>query len=287
MMPKAYKDLLSQYLAAPAGSMARKALSPMLAGEEKLLLHYPPLALEGVITPEEARAQAATPEDLKTLEQLDMPRGPRIRDEFTLIPTREWSDALQQKKQDDAMNRGLVKHTLNQGSNGSCASEGISGCVMGTEAKGGEMEVGPLNAFALYRLVNGGRDGGSSLSDNIAAARKYGIPTEQVWPRSHGWRKKPTEEVRQDALRHRPDEMFRVSDKQEFGTALLLGFPVYAGYSGHAWFAVDLLDEERFVWKNSWGDDWADNGFSTLQFSRVYWGYGCWAIRTVRRATDV
>ena len=141
-----------------------------------------------------------------------------------------------------------------------------------------------LNAFALYRYVNGGRDGGSSLSDNLAAAFRYGIPTERVWPRSKGWRTAPSDEAKQDALRHRPDEVYRVANKVEFGTALLLGFVVYAGYSGHAWFAVDLIDTKRFVWKNSWGADWADNGFGTLSFTQLQWGYGCWAIRTARRA---
>jgi hypothetical protein len=140
-----------------------------------------------------------------------------------------------------------------------------------------------LNGFRLYKLVNGGRDGGSSLSDNMAASAKYGTPSERVSPRSIGWRPALTDEEKQDALRHRRDEYWRISSKEEWGTALLRGFFVYGGYAGHAWYALDLIDTERFLWHNSWGKGWADKGFGTLKFSSIMWGYGAYAIRTALR----
>jgi hypothetical protein len=226
------------------------------------MMEFPEGVPPGLVTAEEVRA-AATREGLDELCTLSPPPRSRIRDAYPCIPEAEWFEKIRDKKAQQADNRGLVKHTL-----------------QGAKAE-------KLNAFGLYRYVNGGRDGGSSLSDNITAAARYGIPSERVWPRSKGWRTPLSDEAKRDALRHRPDEVYRVSDRREFGTALLLGFVVYAGYPGHAWFAVDLVDTSRFYWKNSWGAGWGDNGVGTLRFGELQWGYGCWAVRTARMAAEV
>ncbi|MEE9185232.1 MAG: hypothetical protein V3U39_12275 [Acidimicrobiia bacterium] len=252
---------------------------------ERAMMELPPGVPPGLVTADEVRAKA-TPEGLLELNTLWQPERGRMREAYPGIPEAEWADKIRAKKADEAQNRGLVKHTLDQNGFGSCASEGIAGCTMFCEEKQG-FPAEPLNAFALYRYVNGGRDGGSSLSDNITAAARYGIPSERVWPRSNGWRTRLSDEAKRDALRHRPDEVYRVSNRVEFGTALLMGFVVYAGYSGHAWFAVDLIDTTRFYWKNSWGADWGDNGVGTLRFAELQWGYGCWAVRTARMASEV
>jgi hypothetical protein len=249
---------------------------------ERGMMKFPRGVPPGLITADQARARA-TPEGLVKLQELGEVIAPRIRDEFKVVPDSDWADAVEAKKKDGAPNRGLIRLTLDQNGHGSCASEGMGGCTMFCEAKQG-LAVEKLNALGLYRLVNGGRDGGSSLSDNLAAAMRYGIPTERVWPRSKGWRTSLSDEAKRDALRHRPQEVFRVSNRLEFGTALLLGFVVYAGYSGHAWYATDLIDSRRFYWKNSWGSDWGSDGFGTLNFNQLQWGYGCWAVRTARRA---
>ena len=281
-----HRDALTEYLRAPEHSAQRAEADYRLSLVENRLCERPPGYRDGLISAEQARA-CATSGMLQRLAGLSMPRRSRIRDDFKIIPEREWSDAIEQRKRVEAQNRPLVRFTLDQNGFGSCASEGIAGATIYCEQKQGgvDLKVKPLNALGLYRYVNGGRDGGSSLSDNIAAAFRYGIPTEEVWPRSKGWRTPLSDEAKEDALRHRPHEVYRVGSKEEFGTALLLGFVVYAGYSGHAWFAVDLIDTTRFIWKNSWGSGWADNGFGTLRFSEVAWVYGCWAIRTARRAT--
>lgn len=290
-----YRQLLGQYRDPPRGAADKKVLDHDLARAEHNLVANPPMyrndngvwvpRAKGLITPDEARANAE-PDALRDLETLEMPRAPRVRDDFKLIPEREWGDVLQQKRQDEAMNRPFVKFILDQNGHGSCASAGYAGCVMFLQGQQGSVAE-KLNELGLYGLVNGGRDGGSSLSDNISAGAKYGVPSERVWPRSHGWRKKLSDEARQDALRNRLDEYWRVGSKIELGTAILLGMPVYAGYSGHAWFAVDLLDSDRFVWANSWGASWSDGGFGTLRFRSVAWHYGLWCARSCVRPTPL
>jgi len=256
-----------------------KASAPFSDSEGNHFLRPP-----GVVSAEEVRANA-TKEGLEILYDLGTPEIPRVRDVIKVIPIKDWKDALEQKKKDEALNRGLVKFILDQNGFGACASEGISGATMAVEEKQGNKVVEPLNAFALYRLVNGGRDGGSSLSDNVAAATKYGIPSERVWPRSHSWRDEPSDEAKKDALRHRPLEVLRVADKEEYGTMLLEANFLYSGYSGHAWFGVDLVDDMRIEYANSWSRDWGDSGFGTLRFSSIQWRYGVWAILTARRGS--
>jgi len=279
-----HKGALARYLTVPRGPSGSPEphFEQELASIERAMMLAPPHVPPGLVSADEVRARA-TPEGLVQLDTLAMPVARRIGDAFKVIPERDWANVISERKRVESANRGLVKFTLDQNGFGSCASEGIAGTTMFCEEKqSGKTE--KLNALALYRLVNGGRDGGSSLSDNIAAAMRYGIPSERVWPRSNGWRTRLSDAAKQDALRHRPDEVYRVSGKSEFGTALLLGFCVYCGYPGHAWFAVDLIDTNRFYWKNSWGSGWGDNGFGTLRFGELQWSYGCWAVRTARRA---
>lgn len=291
-----YLRQLARYRDPPRGIEDKRFVVHQLASLEHELLEKPPLIRnpstgiweprkKGLITWDEVRAKA-TSEGLSRLAEFQaLPKVPRIRDDFKLIPENEWEDAIKQKEVDQATMRPLIKLQLDQDGVGSCASEGYSGCIQGLEEKQLHDVVELLNPWALYGLVNGGADNGSSLIDNVVAGAKYGVPTQKVWSRSHSWREKLSDEAKQDALRHRVDEYWRVGSKQEFGTALLLGMLVYAGYSGHAWFAVDLIDNVRFLWKNSWGRDWGDDGFSTLQFSSVAWGYGCYAMRTTIRPT--
>jgi len=287
-----YLRCLHRYNDPPRGVDDRRLGEIELARAEHDLLEHPPPhknesgvwvpRAKGLITADEARA-GATPEGLAELESLEVPRGPRVRDDFKLIPKNELDDAFQQKKKDEALNRPFVKHGLDQDGVGSCASEGYSGCVMFCEEVAGQ-DVEPLSPWALYRLVNGGRDQGSSLSANVSAGAKFGIPTQKVWPRSKGWRERLSDEAKQDALKHRITEYWRVGSDHEMQTALILGFPVYFGYPGHAIFAVEYIDSRRFLYKNSWGDGWGDHGFASLRYSSIETGYGRWATRSTRRA---
>lgn len=288
-----YRVLIRQYRDPPKGKSASADLYHELATVERLLIDHPPklktpdgrmvVRAKGLITPEEARA-GADAKGLSRLRKLGTPECNRIRDDFKVIAVGDWADAIAERQKQKAESRRMVEDfTLDQNGYGSCGSEGIAGCIIGCERKQGNPNVERLNAFRLYKYVNGGRDNGSSLPDNLAAAAEYGVPTETVSPRTRGWKEKITDEEREDALRHRLDEYWQVSNKEELGTALLLGMFVYLGYAGHAFNAVDLVDDKRLVWHNSWGEEFGDNGFSTLLFDDVYWSYGVYAVRTALR----
>ena len=279
-----YRELLTRYFDPPRGATDQADLDSQLVLAEDAILTRTAFR-PGLLTYEQVRANA-TPEGLAELSRLEIPRSPALRNsEFRLIPEGDWLDAIQQKQQDAAENSGLVQFTLDQDGIGSCGSEGMGGSMMATQNKMGVSPVVLLNPLGLYGLVNGNQDRGSSLSDNVAAAAKYGIPSEAVWPRSNGWRRRLSDEAKQDALRNRIDEFWRVGTREEFATALLLGMFVYFGYPGHAIFATDLIDLKRFRYKNSWGSAFGVDGFGTLTWDRIEWSYGAWAIRTCIRPT--
>lgn len=197
-----------------------------------------------------------------------------LADKVDVIPRDKWKDLIGK-----VVLRSHVPVTLDQDAVGSCATESATGSVhVVRQVKGRPFEL--LNPWFVYQTTSGGRDGGSNIDDNLAFIRKFGIAPESVWPRSKGWRKKPSKEAYEAALKYRIDEFYDIASIDEFGTALLLGWPVVFGYSGHSVLAVDLIDEHRIRYSNSWGESWGDKGFGTLRFSSVHWGYGAWAVRS-------
>jgi len=176
-----------------------------------------------------------------------------------------------------------VRGVFNQGKVGSCGAESAVGALRTRRNQdGGDCPM--LNPYAVYNTTSGGIDRGSTLRDNLAFLQEFGCPSEAVWPRSHGWRKKPSNAAMDDALNYRiaKDGIVRVRNRREFQTMVLAGHPLYHGYTGHAIFGVDLLDLVRFEYQNSWGASWGNNGRGTLAYERIYWPYGCYAIVAVR-----
>jgi len=162
---------------------------------------------------------------------------------------------------------------------GSCACESSSGSVETVRVAAGLPRV-RLNPYFVYHTTSGGRDNGSNIDDNLVFVREHGIAPESVWPRSHGPWKTPSAEAKKEALKYRILEFYDIANWEEFGTALLLGFPVVFGYSGHSVLATSLIDENRLEYLNSWGN-WGDQGFGVLRSSSIMWQYGAWAVRSV------
>ena len=132
-----------------------------------------------------------------------------------------------------------------------------------------------LNPWFGYQETSGGRDQGSSIDDNLAFLRKFGCASEAVWPRSKGWRAKPSEEAWADALWYRIEEFYDIASVDEFVSAVLTGYPVVYGSAGHS-----VLRIEYMLDLNSWSDDWKDGGFGLwASLNAINWGYGAFAIR--------
>lgn len=197
---------------------------------------------------------------------------PMAADRIPLVPKGEW-DELAAK----ITLRPHVKNPLDQNGDGSCASESSTGGTLICRAFSGLPYV-LLNPLFVYGRVNGGRDNGSSIDENLAFIRDRGIASEAVWPRSRGWRAEPSPEAMADALNYRIVEFYDISSVEEMVSALLTGFPVIFGANGHAICAVAHMGTYPLI-LNSWGQ-WEDGGFGKwVSYSGINWSYGAFCIR--------
>lgn len=210
---------------------------------------------------------------------------------FETIPPQEWRQYIEGGSQ----NSGLVYNVQNQASVGSCGSESALGALKLVREAMGLKRV-EFSPYAMYGRVNGGRDVGSSLGANLKHIRDIGSPTERSCPRSKGWRQRMSEAALLEAAEYKLDEYYEVTNWAEFGSALLQGWIVYWGYSGHAIVAVDIINESQFIYLNSWGQ-WGTGtqyskqyndlnyGFGTISRSKIYWPYGVYCFRSATIAS--
>jgi len=190
-----------------------------------------------------------------------------------LIDEDEWKPHIK-----DTPRRSTVSWILDQNGNGSCATEAATGGQAFNEKKQGR-SVKLYNPLFMYHTTSGGRDGGSNLGDNLVFLRDKGVCEESIWPRSKGFRARPSDEAYENALLHRLGEYFEISSTTGVGTALILDFVVIFGWQGHCCYLIDLIDERTAIFVNSWGK-WGDNGCGTIRLSAINFGYGCYCYQT-------
>ena len=198
-----------------------------------------------------------------------------------VIPIEEWDEWLASDI-DLATN---ILHTYDQDGIGSCAAEGVNGCVENMISVQGQTP--PLfNPYGMYHFTSGGRDQGSTLEDNLEFARDRGCIRAELWPRSKGFRARPSDEALEDAKRFRIDEYYEVENWEELGSALFQKFAGYAAYTGHAWEAVRPVNKTQLKWHNSWGEEWGDGGYGIINANRVQFSYGIFVVRSVLWVPD-
>lgn len=201
-----------------------------------------------------------------------------MADEITVIPRSQWAGSI-----GNVSRRKNVRQILDQDGVGSCATESTTQGVMITrDADGCPFEL--LNPWSIYRVTSGGRDNGSSIDENLEFARDIGILPESYWPRSKGWRATPPDGWKDVAARYRIKEFYDIANTEEVGTALILGFPVVFGWSGHSCILTALLSETEAEYANSWTPDWGDQGFGKIKLSSINFDYGAWCIRAAEPA---
>lgn len=179
----------------------------------------------------------------------------------------------------------------------SYVAEGIGVHNCATESTSQAMEVigvrcgfkwQELNPWSIYRVTSGGSDRGSNIDDNLEFARTVGVLPCSYFPRygANGtvinkWNAKPPDGWEEVAAVNRIDEWWDMTTIDEVGTALLLGYPVVVGWSSHSEVMVDLLPGAKAVVANSWSTEWGDKGFHVEPLSKINWGYGAFAVRTI------
>lgn len=198
----------------------------------------------------------------------------RAEDAIDIIPRDEWADRA--KKLPVVP---YIPEILDQGKVGSCAAEATTGATMTERAIHGLPHVS-LNPYFLYHHTSGGVDRGSSIDENLAVARDMGIAPISVWPRSKGWRQKPSDEAYEAAENYRIREFYDVTSINELVSCLLHGFLVVAGANGHAVYWIEHIDESKGRTVNSWGTDWGEGGIGVwCSYRAINWAYGAFAVR--------
>ena len=202
---------------------------------------------------------------------------PLAGERIEVIPENQWEELA-----GEVNLRGFVDDdaVLDQDGVGSCATESGAGTVHVARALAG-LKFVLLNPWFVYHTTSHGRDQGSSIDENLDFIRRYGVAPESVWPRSKGWRAKPSDEAVEAALKYRLDEFFDVLTKAEAVSCLLKGYALCYGADGHSVLKIAYLGGGRSLDLNSWGKSWKDGGFGEwASIDEINWGYGAFAVRS-------
>jgi C1A family cysteine protease len=189
----------------------------------------------------------------------------------------------------------------NQGELGSCTANAIGGALQFDQLKQHQRDFVPSRLLIYYceREVEGtiDEDSGAMIRDGIKCVNRDGAPPEDDWPYEiEKFRDKPPEKAYDEAELHQaltykriPRTLNQMKGCLAAGYPFVFGFRVYESFrsdevaktgeapmpkadeqalGGHAVLAVGYDDEiERFLVRNSWGEEWAQEGYFTLPYS--------------------
>ncbi len=204
-----------------------------------------------------------------------------VKGEMQLIKPQHWDELADTAHHRERDSR--YRFTLDQDGVGSCGFEAAAG-GKGAQDQRQNLPMIIYNPWFGYQFTSGGRDNGSVIGDNAEFLRDHGVAPEEVWPRSKGWREEPSREAKRIAEFFTIDDFFYVETINEFVSALLAGYDIHAGYTGHSVIFGRYVKRRRVRYKNSWGD-WGDNGFGELSVDKIYFPYGAYAYKNARMWT--
>jgi C1A family cysteine protease len=140
------------------------------------------------------------------------------------------------------------------------------------------------------------QDNGAMIRDGIKSLAGQGVCAESLWPYVISqFAKKPTAACYAKAKQHSISSYQRLETTDEMRSCLADGFPFVFGFTvyesfesaavaksgvvnlpkasertlgGHAVCAVGYNDaQQRFIVRNSWGDDWGMKGYFTIPYA--------------------
>jgi C1A family cysteine protease len=187
-----------------------------------------------------------------------------------------------------------------QGHLGSCTANAIGAALEFDQMKQKEKEFVPSRLFVYYceREIENtvDSDSGAQIRDGIKSVNAIGAPPEPDWPYEiDKFKDKPSEQAYSDAKMAEAltyERVQRALDDMKGclaeGFPFVFGFAVYESFEseevtktgvapmpqsdetlkgGHAVLAVGYDDsEERLIVRNSWGDQWGQDGYFTLPY---------------------
>lgn len=201
--------------------------------------------------------------------------------------------------------RAQLPPVYDQGQLGSCTANAVAAVVAYDEHRQhlpNAMDV-PSRLFIYWneRHLEGteDRDSGASIRDSIKAVHHWGYCRETTWPYNvAAFQTQPPAEAYTEAQHHKAVEYRRVPGHLNTllellaeGQLIVLGISVYESLEspevartgdvplpsksesllgGHAIVLVGYdTARMRFIWRNSWGPQWGQQGYGTLPFDYV------------------
>lgn len=200
-----------------------------------------------------------------------------------------------------------------QGNLGSCTANAVGAAIQFIHS-----HIMPSRLFIYYneRSIEGTveYDAGGQLRDTIKAVVQVGVCDESLWEYDiTKFADKPSATCYRKAKEDIVAEYLRVTGLQEMKSCLAAGFPFIFGFTvfdsfeseevtksgvvnlpeitetpkgGHAVMCVGYDDlSERFIVRNSWGEDWGQKGYFTMPYAYVadsQFADDMWTIRAMR-----
>lgn len=218
--------------------------------------------------------------------------------------------------------RAGMPHVYDQGMLGSCTAQALAAAFDFNRKKQGQSFMDPSRLFIYWneRDLEGtvDSDAGAMIRDGVKVLVKLGTPREKLWPYDISkFTLKPPQPAYEEAERNQALVYQRIlrpsNDKsQDMLLCLNMGYPFVTGFSvyesfeseevartgivpmpglnervlgGHAVVVVGYdLPKKQFICRNSWGEQWGDNGDFYMPFAYLEdWNLSSdqWTLRTV------